>query len=309
MSLLLDAHPMLASPSKEITADVEQAIDTLTRKGGWLFELKWDGLRCIAHVVSPGQVRLINRTGHDITGQFPEVAEQLGTLGCDVVLDGELVAYGPDGRPDFQAIAKRGKTTNARSVLRLVQSTPADFMAFDLLYRDGADLRGNSYQTRRLLLEQLVLPPQRVRLTPATDNGKLLWEFCDTHGLEGLIAKRTTSLYSAGRSGSWVKLKKTARVTCVVTGYTPGTGWAEGSVGALTLGLYDGDELVDVGRVGTGFSASDRKDLAFALDAGVQLLAEVEYANVTHDRQLRFPSFKGLRTDVDPADCTVEQLA
>ena len=309
---------MLASPSKGIASTPREAVSTLMQMG-WLFDLKWDGVRCMAYV-KDGDATLINRNGRNITERYPEVWQALRHAypHGEVVLDGEIVAFGADGKPDFSRLAKRDRATTTEGTLRAIRGgIVVTFIPFDLLWIDGDDMRGVPYTGRLAVLTDQAerwpaIDGRRVLIhSPATFHGHVMWDFVQAKGVEGLVSKDPAAAYRGGRSPTWVKVKDTKRLTAIVTGYEPGTGRAEGAVGALTLGLLnDRSELIGVGRVGTGFSAEDRAALQQFFDrGGGELLAEVEYQNVTADGVLRFPSFKGIRTDLTRADCTINQMS
>lgn len=309
--------PMLAHPHKTIHADVKQALDTLISQGKCLFDLKWDGVRCIAYV-DKGSVRLINRRMVDITFRYPEIVAALSAAYPDVyrVLDGEIICLGDNGYPEFARIHRRDAQQSAASAARLVAELPATFMGFDILQLDGDDVRQMPYAGRQALLHREVSGRFEdfepiLDLSATWDDGNEAWDFVNKHRLEGLIAKQKTSQYQPGRSHAWVKLKPTSSVSCLVTGYEPGEkgGALEHTMGALHIAVLDSaGEIRSVGKVGTGFKVTERHRIKALLDSGQSLIVEVEYQEVSPAGQLRFPSYKGERTDVELLDCTEDQL-
>lgn len=311
---LRDSHCMTCASSKKVAPTVEQAIEQLQRDG-WYFELKLDGVRARAFIEN-GKATLINRRQADVTGRYPEVVRDLEAAfptGA-IALDGEILCYA-DGKPDFSRIHKRDAQppTKTAVIERLATDWPATFCAFDILHNEGDDLRFMPYAARRQLLQTLVAnrlaPLAAAEVIVSELDGETMWQYCESNGLEGLIAKQRTSPYRPGRSQCWVKLKKVDSVSCVAVGYDIGEGSRAGTIGAINLALIDNGKVIDVGRVGTGFKERDLVELKAKIDAGQMLVLEIEYANYgASSRKLRFPSYKGIRMDVAVTDCTVDQL-
>lgn len=297
--------PMLASPSTG--AGGRQAVDMTTLVGTHSFDVKIDGLRAILYW--DGQSLTIrNRSLLDITNLFPEVEAMAPALGPDpMILDGELVA--DDGK--FSSVAKRGKQSNPGAVAKAMRSHPCKFIAFDLLSFQGGLITGAPYRTRRAGLDVLAPQwPQGIfQATIRHDDGPLIWSHVSSLGLEGLIAKRWESTYQEGaRSRDWLKFKTVRRVTCVVVGYEKGEG-ARADFGAMQLAMIGpGGKPQIVGRVGTGFSNAEITDLKARCKRGDLFLVEIEALNRSKDGILRFPVYKGIRTDLDIADASTDQL-
>ncbi|HUS22601.1 MAG TPA: ATP-dependent DNA ligase [Aeromicrobium sp.] len=291
--------PMLAS-----TGTVEEGYD-------WAFEMKWDGYRGIA-VCDGEDVRLVSRNGLDMTDTYPDVTKALADLDLsDTILDGELVAFGPNGAPSFNALQN--------------SNGPVSYLVFDVLRLDGTDVTDAPYSARRHAVEELDLNNGVVRVPPAFDGA--LTEAVEASrelGLEGVVAKRTDSPYRVGkRSAAWVKLKHLNAQEAVIVGWRPGSGNRSGTIGSLLLAVPDGDGWRYVGRVGSGFSDKALKDVqqrlaplarktppvdvvrADAKDAHwvrPALVGEVTYSEETPDGRLRHPVWKGLRPDKSPDD-------
>lgn len=274
---------------------------------GYLFDLKVDGVRCMARV-DRGAVLLRSRSGEDITACYPEVTEQLGAqLPSGLwVLDGELAVSDERGRPSWplthKRAAQRSKYAQAAAAL------PVTFHVFDLLHAGLADISRQPFRERRELLDQQ-FPPGRI-VTPVlhTRNGEALWKAVVEHQLEGVIAKRPAAAYKGGRSRDWLKIKRTSTVTCLVGGYEPGEGTRAATFGALYLFLLDDNrKLQPVGKVGSGFSDFELTQITAAMH-DPPLIIEVEYLDVSPDGQLRQPVFQRIRKDAAIADCTTDQL-
>jgi len=315
--------PMLATLGSEKDVDDED---------DWAFEMKWDGIRAIA-VVRGDRLRLTTRNGNDVTATYPDLAGLVALAdGHDLVVDGEIVTLTPRGRPDFGLLQSRMGLTRPAEVTAAAERAPAHYFVFDILERDGHDLRRTPYDERRTALQDALQPPSGdpIQVPPAFA-GDLAHAVSSSRelGLEGVMAKRRDSTYSTGRrSRSWIKIKHHLAQEVVIGGWTPGTGRRAGTLGALLLGIPDGDELRYVGKVGTGFSDADLDRLAALLAAhprktspleGVpsadarganwvrpEHVGEVEFAEWTGTDRLRQPSWRGLRPDKSPDEVVRE---
>jgi bifunctional non-homologous end joining protein LigD len=300
--------------------------------GRWAYEVKWDGMRVLAHVAADGAVRLRSANGNDATTTYPELAALRDAVpGHDVVLDGEVVAFDDSGRPSFSRLQHRmhvGVTAEAR---RRAEEVPVVIVLFDVLRIDGVDATPLPYLDRRRLLADLVgeggpwlVPEHR------TSDGAALLEAAKVRGLEGVMAKRVDSPYLPGkRSPAWVKVKVRRRQELVVGGWHPGEGNREGRMGSLLVGYYEDQRLHFAGKVGTGFNDAELGRLgALLADLAIdecpfdpppprliertarwvrpELIAEVEFAEWTDGGILRHPSYLGLRTDKAATDVVRE---
>jgi len=293
---------------------------------GWLFEVKWDGHRCLANLGRA--TRLTSRTARDMTGQFPELIDLHRQLAArNAVVDGEIVALDRDGRPSFERMQDRFHRA-PEELARNKGRVPVQFIAFDLLWLDGEPLLDLPLTERRARLAEVLVETRDVRLSQVVHGrGVDFFEQARGLGLEGVVAKRAASPYRPGtRSHDWRKIKALRRQDCVIVGWTPGQGQRGTTLGALLLAVSDGGRLRYAGNVGTGFTQAFLADLLPALVerevaeprfegaprlrgarfVRPELVCEVEYLKWTDDGKLRAASFKGLRPDKPPSDCVRE---
>ncbi|HEU5151906.1 MAG TPA: non-homologous end-joining DNA ligase [Iamia sp.] len=291
---------------------------------GWLFEPKLDGVRILAWVVD-GEVSLLSRNRIHQEDVYPEVVDGLAeAVAVDAVVDGEVVAYDADGRASFGRLQQRMHVhSEARSRRSPVRVT---FVAFDLLWVAGRDVRDLPLRDRKALLARVVEPGNDIELIEALEgDGATLVERARDEGWEGLIAKRVASRYQGRRSRDWLKLKVVRQQEMVVVGWTPPSG-SRVAIGALLLGYHDDGRLRYGGKVGTGFTEPVLRDLRGRLEAievdappvvdpprekGARwvrpaLVAQVGFGEWSADGRLRHPRYLGLRTDKDPADVVRE---
>ena len=298
---------------------------------GWIFEPKLDGYRAIAYVRG-GSVTLKSRTGRDITDQFPEVVADLQTqLDDKIVLDGEIVALGEDGLPDFEVMQRHANPVARRNLERLETAPPILYYAFDLLYLDGMSLQRLPLHARQEALQRSLVPGDSLQTIDHVEaHGEALFEAAQQMGLEGFVAKERNSPYEPGvRSRRWLKAKHTQSQEFVVGGYTPGLGERASTFGALVLGHHSDSGLTYCGAVGSGFDRAMLEGLVgelrsletaeppFANPEAVdeqsprwvrpELVATVRFHRWTEDGRLRAPVFVGLRPETDPASITRER--
>ena len=164
----------------------------LPTRGAWAYEVKWDGFRAI--VSTQGKLRVRSRRGWNMT----EHVGFLEQLPAQAVLDGELVAFGEDGKPDFERVCMK--------MLHRHDQIPLVFIAFDVLSVEGDDLRREPYRQRRRILEELKLDGAQWKTPEAFDDGDALWAAICEHELEGVVCKRLYEPYLCGER-SWLKVK------------------------------------------------------------------------------------------------------
>ncbi len=271
-----------------------------------LFEIKWDGFRTMAHV-EHRSLRLVSRSGRDVTAQYPELAS-LAALPDGSVVDGEIV-FLQDGVPDFESLQPRDQARGARRAAALAAERPVRYIAFDLLYRDFTSLIDQPLSARRDRLLELDVPAPMAVSEAVRTEGRSLYESVCSAGLEGIMAKRLDSRYRPGRrSDAWIKVKRRLRALCAIVGFMPQEG---GDIQSVAVAIDRDGVLTYAGRVGTGYREQERLRLARLLHervadralvelpagaVGVRpgLYCEVSFMDQTRDGVLRAPVFERL---------------
>ena len=288
----------------------------------WLHEIKLDGYRILAGVEG-GRARLVSRNGNDWTQRFAPVAEAVRSIAAEsALLDGEVAVLDSRGITSFHALQSAGSTPG--SELR--------YFVFDLLHLDGQDLTGVALVERKEALRALLAasaPLQGIQFSDhVVGHGDEFFRTACGSGVEGIVSKRASSRYTPSRTKDWLKVKCTLRQEFVVVGFTEPQG-ARPGFGALVIAVHEDGELRHAGKVGTGFTDDDLRELrnrmrklerksAPVVDPprgaegrGIhwlepRLVAEVEFTEWTPDGKIRHPSFQGLRADKKPAEVVRE---
>ena len=305
-----DYEPMLATLAEAVPSGP-----------GWLYEVKWDGYRALAYL-GGGEVSLTSRRGNDLTERFAVVARALerAVRTPDCVLDGEVCALDEEGRSSF-SVMQQG-------------SGPLAYYVFDVLEIDGEPVLDQPLAERRKRLAKLLdRRVSAIRLSEAFDDGEALLSASKAQGLEGIVAKKADSRYQPGRrTRDWLKVKTHDEQELIVAGYTKGKGRRARTLGSLVLAVLSHGELTYVGNVGTGFGEEEierllaklrpleretppfpeppkmpkvRKDDVVWVEP--ELVAQVEFAEWTHDGRLRAPVYRGLREDKEPSEVRREE--
>ena len=306
--------PMLAS----LVEDAFSASD-------WIFELKWDGIRALVWVRGD-ESRLYTRTGRDVTSHYLELSQLSTNLAVDeAILDGEIVVLDEEGRSDFERLQSRMNVAQPSKSLQ--RSAPITYYLFDVLYADGCDLRPVPLIERKRFLKRILRPAGALRFSDhVEEKGKELFDLAADRGAEGIVGKRIDSAYVEGRSASWVKVKTAREVDAVIAGFTAPQGGRK-YFGALLAGLYEGRRLRFIGGVGSGFREASQASLLDQLEGlevkqclfaetpqlrqamrwvKPELVARLKFHNWTQQQRLRQPVFIGLRADLDPKQCLLE---
>jgi len=294
---------------------------------GWVYEIKWDGYRSLA-VIGDGHAELISRNNISFD-QFHPIADALAKWNVKAVIDGEIVVLGADGKSDFSAIQNWQRRKDGQLV----------YNVFDILWYEGRDLRSLPLTERKAILEAVLPADDLIRLSKAfAVNGIEFFHAAEKAGIEGIMAKKADSAYSAGdRSKEWLKVKVERRQEVVIGAFTRNAG-TDKLFSALAIGVYEKGVLRYIGKVGTGWSEKKQKEMMsefeplitdvcpFDVEPDVdepsqfrprrlgakpfwlkpELVCEVNIAEITSDGKVRQASFKGMRRDKNPTDVVLE---
>jgi bifunctional non-homologous end joining protein LigD len=307
---------------------------------GWLFEIKWDGYRVEA-VVRDGQARIWTRRRVDAATYFPDLAGRADWIEAnEAIIDGEVVALDPEGRPDFSLLQDRTglrgleQATRRRSphAPRLTSeeraAIPLAYMAFDLLYLDGRSLVDVPLEERKRVLRRVLRPHGMVRYAShVAGDGTTFTQMAAERGLEGVVAKRRDSPYQPGkRTRDWLKIKLRREQEMVVVGWLPGKGTHK-DLGSLIVAVNEDGRLRHAGQVGSGIDGKTRRALLDAMEpirtdaspldpvprlpearwVEPRIVIRAEFSEWTSDKMLRQAAFKGVEVDRDPKQVIREE--
>ncbi|MFD2866367.1 DNA ligase D [Mucilaginibacter antarcticus] len=325
---LLKAAPKSAAP-KNIKPMKATLVDAPFDDPDWFYEVKWDGYRAVAIIDKKKDTELISRNNLPFDKYYP-INQVLKSWKIDAVIDGEIVVLNDKGLSDFGALQNWRSEADGNLV----------YYVFDILWYEGKDLTELPLSDRLAILKE-ILPTKddNVRQSKVfATNGTEFFAAAEKIGMEGIIAKKASSLYTSDlRSKEWLKIKVQRRQEVVIAGFTKNAGTAK-AFSALVLGVYDGKVLRYVGKVGTGFSEKLQKEMMakfkplitdkspFDVEPDVdkpsrfrpqrmgakptwlkpELVGEVNFAEVTTEGIFRQAAFKGLRVDKKATDVILE---
>ncbi len=304
-------------------------VDKPFDEAGWLYEVKWDGYRCLAFLQN-GKATIKSRNNKSLDERFFPVVRSLAKSKVNAVLDGEIVVPGKNGVSNFGALQ------NWRSE----QDGELLYYVFDILWLDHYDLTGLPLERRQEILRKIIPEQGIIKLsTSFSHSGISFFESAKKLGLEGIMAKKASSLYLPGtRSDDWLKIKVGKRQEMVIGGYTRREQTPR-AFSSLLAGVFENGRLTYKGKIGTGFSEDTqiamlrkfkplvrknspfenepdvRKRSRFGLDQSKtvvvwlkpELICEVSFTEMTQDGLMRHPSFEGLRDDKKPGSVILEK--
>ena len=276
----------------------------------YIFELKLDGIRCIAYIDTKSVV-LQNKRFKDVTDIYPELKEMNKCVKHKVILDGELVVL-TDGKPDFYALQTRSLMTDKFRIELSAKRNPVQFVAYDIIYNNGKDLTNLPLMKRKDILSTNINEGNNLSISRyIEEKGKAFFELAKKENLEGIVAKKKDGLYHIGkRTRDWVKIKVMQDEDLIVLGYKPDE---KGNVKDLILGYEENGELKSKGSVYLGISKEERdyiknfakKNKGKAIDGKYKdviwikpkLIGTVQYMEETESGSMRQPVWKGLKMD------------
>jgi len=300
--------PMLATSTKKIFNDPD-----------WIYELKWDGYRLIAHV-NEGKVDLHSRNGISYNAKFPELVKDLETISHETILDGEVVVVDEDGLPSFEKLQNYDAKTEGT----------LKYYVFDMLYLNGHGMLNLKLLERKSFIPEILEETQLAVFCDHIEGmGTAFYQKAISAGMEGVIAKKADSTYSPGyRTEQWLKVKAEESLETIICGYTDSEG---AFFGSLILGIIKDGILSYIGNCGTGFSNKTQGELLRKMEereidinpfekkpnlkgrkanwVRPELVCEVTFSEWTKAGRMRHPVFKGLREDKSSGDLNNESLS
>jgi len=327
VAALIKSAPKAAIP-KNVKPMKATLVDDPFDDPDWLYEVKWDGYRAVAFI-NKGDAQLVSRNNLSFDKFYPIVAA-LKKWKINAVIDGEVLVLNDKGISNFGALQNWRSEADGQLV----------YYVFDILWYEGKNLMGLPLRDRLAILKD-ILPTDNdsIRQSKVFEaNGIEFFNAAQRIGLEGIIAKKASSIYTSDlRSREWLKIKVHRRQEVVIAGFTKNEGTGK-PFSALALGVYDNGTLRYVGKVGTGFNDKMQKEMMaqfkplitdkspFEVEPDVdkpsrfrpqrlgakptwlkpELVGEVAFAEVTSDGVFRQASFKGMRTDKKAKDVILE---
>ncbi|MBT8231550.1 MAG: hypothetical protein HKO66_03205 [Saprospiraceae bacterium] len=248
--LELPIEPMLAKQAKTVPTALK-----------YLYEIKWDGIRCIIHLQNE-EVKIYSRAGRDITARFPEITNPDYFDIETGIFDGEIVCLDAEGKPQFSNVISRMHTQGKLKIEKQQKVNPAVCYLFDAIFYDGVFINEEPLTRRQAWLNCALKRNKTVRISEAISDGPGLFEATKQMGLEGIMAKDKNAPYLiAQRSNAWIKIKHRSVAECLIAGYTKGEGDRSNLFGSLHLLNDTGEEIKYMGKVGTGFDTKKMKSL------------------------------------------------
>jgi bifunctional non-homologous end joining protein LigD len=317
--------PLPSNISPMLATIVDKPFD----EEGWLYEVKWDGYRTIIYL-NKGEVEMRSRNNKSFNEKFYAVYDALKKWKINVVADGEIVVLNEKGISNFGDLQNWRSEADGELILYL----------FDVLWLDGHNLMNLPLTDRKEILNAIIPSSKNIRLSESFNTGATeFFEAAKKINLEGIVAKRADSIYMPERrSKDWLKIKTGKRQEVIIGGFTNNEG-SDKPFSALLVGVNNNDRLIYTGKIGTGFSIKQQKEMmqqfrplitnkipfdhepdvnkpsrfrpdpphATATWLKPKLVCEVSYAEITSDGVMRHPSFEGMRIDKSAKDINLEK--
>ncbi|MDT3427176.1 bifunctional non-homologous end joining protein LigD [Paenibacillus forsythiae] len=299
--------------------------DRLPAGKQWIAQIKWDGVRMLSYY-DGSSTELINRRGNNRTRQYPEIADASQYCKADsAILDGEVIAL-VEGKPSFHEVMRRDSLKKDSAIASTVRQIPVLYMVFDIVYCNGEWMMDRPLSERQRLLEEMLRPHPHVQAVPSYSDPAALLSTARTHGLEGIVCKELSSVYTpGGKDKRWLKRKIILDLNAVAGGVT----FRDGTVNALLLGLYGADGMLHyIGHAGTGkLTVKDWRDLTVlarnlsadsmpfaslpqrakgAFWIRPELVFKIHFAEWNSSGTLRQPSIQA-RIDAAPTECRLPE--
>lgn len=300
--------------------------DTIPNGEDWIAQIKWDGVRILTYAENQ-EVRLYNRKKNERTLHYPEITNiSEYCTSSSVILDGEVISLGENGKPSFQDVMRRDGLRKLERLKMVAESFPIIYMIFDVIYLNGEWINNKPFRERNEILSEIITPNQHIQLVPSITESEALFSTIMEQGMEGIVLKRTGSPYVIGKKrDDWLKVKNYRDIIAVIGGFTLG----HNTVNSILLGLYDSEgKLHYVGHTGTGkMTLSDWKDLTKELKEIVApnhpfkkkpqrhehatwvrpvKTVKIKFAEWTEGGAMRQPSIEGF-IEVPPQECLLER--
>jgi len=302
-------EPMLAESSKKLKTHKD-----------FVYEIKWDGIRVLI-IKQADTLKIISRSGRDITNHFPELVEAEGQLKTESgIFDGEIVCLDEQGRPDFAKVISRMHSSGKDNIAKKSKSNPAYAYLFDCLHFGGINICKEPLWKRKAWVKAALKKGKYYRLSEAIEDGEELYEAAKAMELEGIMLKNKNAPYEPGkRCSHWIKIKYRNTNDYHIIGYTEGEGDRIKLFGALHLVELQEENMIYRGKVGSGFNQGSLKHILTLLEKQGKskklikdkleddrrskwikpgLVCEIEYASMTKNGTLREPVFLRLREDL-----------
>ncbi len=300
--------------SKNISPMLLEHISKPFNSEDYIFELKLDGIRCLAYL-DERQTILKNKRNKDVTDVYPELKQIHKQIKKRCILDGELVSLNKDGSPNFFALQKRSLLTDKFRIELEMEKNKVNFVAYDILYLDDKQTTNLTLTERKKMLENNIKENELLSISRIVENeGIKLFEPTQQLSLEGIVAKKKNSTYQIGkRSKDWIKIKNLIDEDFYICGLMFDE---DNQIKDLVLTTKINDKYINRGKVYLNISKDEQNFiLKFALkhtknkplfdiysDKNIlwiepKLVCTVQYMMLTKDGNMRQPVFKGLRTD------------
>lgn len=286
----------------------------------WIYEVKLDGIRCIAYLDSEDGTDLRNKRDKKLLPHVPELYDIHKQVKRKCILDGELFILN-NGVTDFYEIQRRALMTDPFKIKLSAGKFPATFTAYDIIYDTDHLVMDLPLMERKDLLSDIIMENDRINVSRyIEENGIAFFEAAKQQGLEGVVAKRKDSKYYFGkRTKDWIKFKVMETEDCIICGYIK----KANNMTSLILGQYDGQRLIYKGHVTLGVSLRNLKEYSIRIkdrspfenppvgnDGAVwiepELVCVVESMPTDKD-SFRQPVFKGIRNDKCPLECQLRK--